>query len=62
MTTSHEKNALFATRTQAARGIVRAIERRRGEAYVPGFWRWIMLVVRLLPEGLFQRFPFLSGR
>lgn len=62
MTTSHEKNALFATRAEAARGILRAIEGRRGEAYVPGFWRWILLVVRLLPEGLFQRLPFLSGR
>ena len=62
MTTSHEKNALFVTRTRAARGILRAIEGRHSEAYVPGFWRWIMLVVRLLPEGLFQRLPFLSGR
>lgn len=62
MTTSHEKNALFVTRTRAARGILRAIERRHSEAYVPGFWRWIMLVVRLLPEVLFQRLPFLSGR
>lgn len=62
MTTGHRKNALFASRQRAARDIVRAILRGRGEVYVPGFWRWIMLVVRWLPEPLFQRFAFLSGR
>jgi len=29
---------------------------------VPGFWRLIMLVVRLLPEAVFQRLALLSGR
>jgi len=62
MTTHHEKNALFVTSPEAARGIVRAIARRRGEVYVPGFWRIIMAVVRVLPETIFQRVGFLSGR
>jgi decaprenylphospho-beta-D-erythro-pentofuranosid-2-ulose 2-reductase len=62
MTSAHEKNALFVSSEQAARGIVRAIGRRRGEVYVPGFWRFIMLIVRSLPEGIFQRLAFLSAR
>jgi len=62
MTSQHEKSALFIASERAARGVVRAIDRRSGEAYVPGFWRLIMLVVRLLPEAVFQRLALLSGR
>lgn len=62
MTAQHAKSAVFATSQRAARGIVRAIDRRRAEAYVPGFWRFVMLLVRLLPEAIFQRLAFLSGR
>jgi len=39
----------------AARAIVRAIERKRDVVYVPWFWRWIMLVIRMIPERLFKR-------
>lgn len=35
--------------------IARAVERDRAVVYVPWFWRWIMLAIRLLPEALFQR-------
>lgn len=62
MTTHHKKNAAFATIAGAARGIVRAIDRRAGEVYVPGFWRFIMAVVRNMPEAIFQKLNFLSGR
>lgn len=62
MTTHHKKNALFATPPGAARGIVRAIDRRSGEVYVPGYWFWIMSLVKHMPELLFQRLGFLSGR
>lgn len=62
MTVDHPKNALFATPEQAAAAILRAIDGRKGEAYVPGYWRPIMAGVRSLPEPLFQRFGFLSGR
>jgi decaprenylphospho-beta-D-erythro-pentofuranosid-2-ulose 2-reductase len=49
MTARIKKNALFASADSVARAIKRAIESRRAVAYVPGFWRWISLVVRLLP-------------
>lgn len=62
MTTTHAKNALFAQAPDVARGIVRAVERDLAEAYVPGFWRPIMLIVRTLPEALFQRVGALSER
>jgi NADP-dependent 3-hydroxy acid dehydrogenase YdfG len=39
----------------AARLILRALRRRRAVVYVPGRWRWIMLVIRLLPDALLRR-------
>lgn len=62
MTATHEKNALFAQPGRVARDIVAAIDAGRSEAFVPWYWRWIMFVVRNLPEPVFQRFPSLSGR
>jgi short-subunit dehydrogenase len=62
MTVGHEKNATFISSQQAAQGIVRSIERGQGEAYVPGYWRPILWMVRNMPEFIFQRLGFLSGR
>jgi short-subunit dehydrogenase len=47
--------ALAAPPAAVARAIVRALERGRDVIYVPWFWRWIMLVVRLIPERLFKK-------
>jgi len=62
MTADHPKNALFVGPDVAARALLRAIDARRAVARVPWFWNLIMPVVRVLPEWLFQRFGFLSGR
>jgi len=62
MTADHPKNVLFSRSEDVARGIVRAIERGDSEAYVPGYWRVIMGIVRNTPEALFQRVSGLSGR
>jgi decaprenylphospho-beta-D-erythro-pentofuranosid-2-ulose 2-reductase len=32
-----------------------AMKKSPAVAYVPGYWRWIMLVIRLLPESIFRR-------
>lgn len=41
---------------RAAQVVVDAIDRRRGPVvYVPGFWRWIMLLIRLVPAPIFHR-------
>jgi len=55
MTAAFPKGALWAKPDAVARGIVRAIDRRREEVYLPGFWRLIMLVIRHVPERLFKR-------
>jgi len=62
MTQSHEKNMLFADAESVAQTIERLLDGVGGEAYVPKFWAPIMGVVRRLPEPIFQRLSFLSGR
>lgn len=62
MTKDHEKNVFFSKPDRVARAIVRAMDARASEAYVPGFWRAIMPIVKHTPEELFQRLSFLSGR
>ena len=49
------KGALWAQPDRVAAGIVKAIDRRRNIVYLPWFWRWIMLVIRHIPEPLFRR-------
>lgn len=54
--TAHVKhNALFASPDQVAQGILKAVERRRDVVYVPWFWFWIMLLVRVIPNRLFKK-------
>jgi short-subunit dehydrogenase len=49
MTAAMKKNALFASAAAVGRGIHGAIAARRATVYLPGFWRWISLIVRMLP-------------
>jgi NAD(P)-dependent dehydrogenase (short-subunit alcohol dehydrogenase family) len=47
---------LWTSAKKAARIVVSAIDRQRGPVvYVPGFWRWIMLLIRLVPAPIFHR-------
>ena len=62
MTVGHDKHELFGEKVRVARGIVRTLSGRRHVTYLPRVWGWIMFIVRLLPEPIFQRFGFLSGR
>jgi short-subunit dehydrogenase len=62
MTRDHKKHALFGKPDKVARDIVRVIDARAAEAFVPSFWSLIMPVVKSTPEALFQKLPFLSGR
>jgi short-subunit dehydrogenase len=49
----------FADPHQVARDIVRGLERRSPDVlYTPGFWRWIMTAVQLIPEIIFKRLSF----
>jgi decaprenylphospho-beta-D-erythro-pentofuranosid-2-ulose 2-reductase len=49
---------LLADVDRVGRQIHRALERRERTVYVPGRWRWIFAVIRLLPVGLFERLRF----
>ncbi len=62
MTVGHRKNPLFVGPERAARELVRAIERGAHEAFIPWYWRPILALVRVMPEAIFQRLSFLSGR
>lgn len=55
MTRTFKKGALWARPTQVALGIVRAIDHRASVAYLPWFWRPVMLVIRCIPEFIFRR-------
>ncbi len=62
MTVDHEKNFSFSTVDEVADIIVKGFEKKRYEQFVPGWWQFVMLFVRNMPEWLFQRLDFLSGR
>lgn len=55
MTRGFAKNALWAKPETVGRGIVRAVSKGKNTVYLPGFWRLIMGVIRLIPEPLFKR-------
>lgn len=46
---------LTASPDEVAGGIVKAIEKKRNIVYVKWYWRYIMLVIKLIPEGVFKR-------
>ena len=55
MTASFSKNFLWAKPNQVAAKMVRAIERKKQVIYVPSFWRWVMLVIKIIPERIYSR-------
>lgn len=46
---------LVAQPSQVADSVVHALERRKNVVYTPWFWRWIMLIIRSVPESIFKR-------
>jgi hypothetical protein len=46
---------LTADPQQVGAAVLRALRRKRNIVYVPGHWRWIMLVVNAIPEPVFKR-------
>lgn len=53
MTAGFKKGALWATPEKIAPTIVKAIQKRKTEIYVPGFWRVIMAIIKALPDCVF---------
>lgn len=49
------KGFLWSTPARIAAIVLRAMDRKQGVVYAPGFWRPIMLAIRSLPDGVFRR-------
>jgi short-subunit dehydrogenase len=47
--------ALVSSPEKVAAIITRAVGRKSGVLYVPGFWQLIMLIIKLIPEAIFKR-------
>ena len=55
MTVAFKKGLLWSTPESIARGIVKAIEKKKDERYLPRFWWLIMGMIKIIPESLFKR-------
>ncbi|MEJ5287371.1 MAG: Oxidoreductase, short-chain dehydrogenase/reductase family [Candidatus Kapaibacterium sp.] len=58
MTANLERKTLMAKPERVAQDIVKAFEGRKSVVYTPWIWRYIMLIVKLLPGGIFYRTDF----
>lgn len=55
MTRDFRKGALWAQPDDIARGIVKAITKMSDVVYLPWYWQIMMVVIRIIPEGIFKR-------
>jgi short-subunit dehydrogenase len=55
MTAALKKGALWAKPDTVAAQIVKAMDAGKSEVYVPGFWRWIMTIIVLIPNQIFKK-------
>ena len=58
MTADFEKNLLFVGPEAIARGIYRAIKQGKDMVYLPWFWKWIMFIIKSIPEKVFKKLNF----
>ncbi len=55
MTAAFKKGLLWASPETVGQGIYKAIKAKRDVVYLPWFWRWIMLIIKMIPERIFKR-------
>lgn len=55
MTAALPKHFLFAAASTVGKGVYRAMLGRKDVVYLPWFWRWIMGIIKMIPEPLFKR-------
>lgn len=55
MTKDFKKGPLWAQPQQVALGITNAIAAQKDTVYLPIFWRFIMMIIKSIPEGLFKK-------
>ena len=58
MTAHLPKNPLFASAPLVGERVYRAIVARKDVVYVPWYWRWIALVIQLIPRAIFKKLSF----
>lgn len=55
MTADFKKGPLWAQPEQIAKSILQAIDNNKDTLYTPFFWKYIMLIIRNIPEVIFKR-------
>lgn len=58
MTAHLKKGLLWAQPSTVATKIIKAIDQKRDELYVPGFWRIVMAVVKHIPIWIYKKYAF----
>jgi short-subunit dehydrogenase len=54
MTAHMRKSRLFASAETVGQGIYQAMVKRRDVVYMPGYWRYIMWIIKSIPESRFK--------
>lgn len=55
MTAHMRKGPLFASPKKVGHGIYTAILKHKEVAYVPGYWRYVMWIIKSIPEPIFKK-------
>lgn len=55
MTQGFKKGLLWVSPDKIAKGIVKAMKQKRDVVYLPWFWLWVMMIIKLIPERVFKK-------
>ena len=55
MTVHFKKGLLWAMPEFVSAKIVKAIDQRKDEVYIPSFWWFVMTIIKMIPENIFKR-------
>jgi decaprenylphospho-beta-D-erythro-pentofuranosid-2-ulose 2-reductase len=55
MTASFKKGLMWTKPAAVAASIINAIDKRKGEIYIPSFWILVMGVIKLIPQIIFKK-------
>ena len=55
MTSELKKGFLWAKPSAVAALILKAIDRKKPEVYVPAFWQYVMVIIKFIPNWIFQK-------
>lgn len=58
MTDHISKGALWSSPDKVAACMIKGIDKNRSTVYAPGYWRFIMLIVKSIPEFIFKHLKF----